>query len=122
MFVRFWMLTIPTCIILCNGASNSEGMDSFKSGTYKIKNFASASEMAKKMNVLKLHYSGFQRRSFVIAMVDMFSNPRFSFPEFIAKLKAFPSLMINCQDKKAYMDRIELIYNYKRREKVNLRF
>ena len=68
------------------------------------------------------YYSGYKRRSFIYAMIGLFKNKNFDFNEFIHKLKTQPSAMVDCTDTQQYLSLIEEIYNYRRREKVNLRY
>jgi hypothetical protein len=49
-------------------------------------------------------------------------NPRFNFNEFVSKLKQQQIRFVVCNDVKQYTSMIEEIYNYKRKEKVNLRY
>ena len=67
-------------------------------------------------------YDGFKRRAFIYAMLYIFDKPQFEFTEFLQKLKNQPSALTDCNDTKQYITLIEEIYNYRRREKVNLRF
>ena len=51
-----------------------------------------------------------------------FKNENFEFTEFLAKLKQQPTTLQDCTNVSQYKSLIEEIYNYRRREKINLRF
>jgi hypothetical protein len=55
-------------------------------------------------------------------MYGLMKNQNFEFTEFIQKLKIQPTALQHCTDVEQYTALIEEIYNYKRRDKVNLRF
>ena len=94
----------------------------FKEGKFKVKDLDNANKMAEKIMMIEPYYKGYLRRSFVFALIGMFKNENFEFTEFIAKLKQQPTTMQDCTSRTQYEVLIEEIYNYRRREKVNLRF
>ena len=49
-------------------------------------------------------------------------NENFEFTEFLQKIKIQPTALQDCNTVDQYKLLIEEIYNYKRRDKVNLRF
>jgi hypothetical protein len=55
-------------------------------------------------------------------MIWLFNKPEFEFTEFLQKLAIQPTALIHCTDAKQYITLIEEIYNYRRREKVSLRY
>jgi hypothetical protein len=87
-----------------------------------VKDLDNAKKIAEKIMMIEPYYKGFLRRSFVYALVSMFKNENFEFTEFIAKLKQQPTTMCDCTNASQYKVLIEEIYNYRRREKVNLRY
>jgi len=89
---------------------------------FKVNDLFNAEDLADKMNLIAPYYSGYKRRSFFYAMMSMFKKPEFEFTEFIQKLKTQPIALQDCTNISQYKMLIEEIYNYKRREKVNLRF
>ena len=54
--------------------------------------------------------------------MSLFKNPNFEFTEFLQKLKIQPTALQDCTNVTNYKVLIEEIYNYRRREKVNLRY
>jgi hypothetical protein len=55
-------------------------------------------------------------------MLQMFKNPNFELTEFLQKLKLQPTALVDCTSTEQYVSLIEEIYNYRRREKINLRY
>jgi hypothetical protein len=97
-------------------------VENFKDGKFKIVDLKNAEEKAEKIWMFKDIYEGFKRRAFVYAMLYLFDKPQFDFAEFLQKVRNQPSALTNCNDAKQYISLIEEIYNYRRREKVNLRY
>jgi hypothetical protein len=126
-FVADYGFQSQVAILLLSGeymsGSNKENPASrFKDGKFKVKNLDNAKNMAEKIMMIEPYYKGYLRRSFIIALVGMFKNENFEFTEFLAKLKQQPTTMQDCTSSTQYKVLIEEIYNYRRREKVNLRF
>jgi hypothetical protein len=94
----------------------------FEEGKLAIPDYDKSCEIALKILMLKPYYDGFHRRVFVAAMLGLLKQEQFSISELISKLKFNPSGIQHCNDVTQYKLLIENIYNYKRREKVNLRY
>ena len=87
-----------------------------------MQDYNEAKRKAEKIMMIEPYYKGYLRRSFILALVGMFKNENFEFTEFIAKLKQQPTTLQDCTNVSQYKSLIEEIYNYRRREKINLRF
>jgi hypothetical protein len=94
----------------------------FEEGRLVIPDFEKSCEIAAKILMIKPYYDGFQRRIFVGAMLGILKIESFSISELISKLKSNPTGLQHCNDVTQYKLLIEDIYNYRRREKVNLRY
>jgi hypothetical protein len=105
-----------------SGGNKFSAGTKFKEGKFKVKDLNNAKKMAEKIMMIEPYYKGYLRRSFINALVSMFKNENFEFTEFIAKLKQQPTTMQDCTSTTQYKVLIEEIYNYRRREKINLRF
>jgi hypothetical protein len=105
-----------------SGGNKFSAGTKFKEGKFKVKDLNNAKKMAEKIMMIEPYYKGYLRRSFINALVSMFKNKNFEFTEFIAKLKQQPTTMQDCTSTTQYKVLIEEIYNYRRREKINLRF
>lgn len=129
--------TFSDCITLCsNSSSQSFQMSNkyrasgicidlkevFEEGTWKGKDFALAQDYANKIRMIKNFYDGYNRSTFVGTMIGMFQNKNFSLSTFISKLKLQPTALTDCATREQYKLLIEEIYNYKNRNKVNLRY
>ena len=115
------------CQVLLSGITRGGGkrsMDAhvFFSGNFKIKNYNNACSIAEKILMIEPFYEGAKRRSFVMAMFTLLKNKEFEFTELIQKLKLQPTALVDCGRSEQYISLIEEIYNYRRREKVNLRY
>lgn len=127
------------CIALCqNTAGSSSSMMSqkyrsgqskvyntkevFEEGTWLGRDFKVAQEYADRLRMIKPYYDGYRRSTFVIAMVGLFKNENFDFFEFLRKIKNNPNSLDDCSNVAQYKMLIEDIYNYKKRDKVSLRF
>lgn len=105
--------------------TNDRGQhNNFKSGQLVIDDYFGAKKISDNIMLIEPFYSkiGIRRRSFVNAMISLFKNPNFEFTEFLQKLKLQPTALVDCATTSQYKSLIEEIYNYRRREKVNLRF
>jgi hypothetical protein len=112
-------------ISILSGSYSSIGgnhMHKFRSGEFQIKDLKKSLIFADRISSLGEFYIGYKRRSFVAAMVTMMNNKNFDFDEFYRKLKLQPKSLVDCTTTTNYIDLIEDIYNFKRKDKVNLRF
>ena len=107
---------------ILSGSSNKSHFDIFYRGLFKIKNYNESCKTIEKILLIEPYYEGFKRRSFIFCMLQLFKNPKFEFTEFIQKLKCQPTALVDCANTDQYVSLIEEIYNYRRREKVNLRY
>jgi hypothetical protein len=104
-----------------NGNDVSSGTK-FKEGNFKVQDYNEAKRKAEKIMMIEPYYKGYFRRSFIIAIFGMLKNENFEFTEFLSKLKQQPTTLQDCTNITQYKVLIEEIYNYRRREKINLRF
>jgi hypothetical protein len=112
------------CMAMLSDSTSMPGssVQHFHNGQFKIKNWKNAVDMADKIMLIEPFYEGFQRRSFVYALISLFKKPQFEFTEFIQKLRLQPTALMNCNDAEQYITLIEHIYNYRRSSKINLRY
>ncbi len=110
------------CMWLLNGSQLSNPTQVFFTGDFKIKNYNEACKIIEKIMLVEPYYEEWKRRSFILAMLQLFKNPNFELTEFLQKLKLQPTALTNCSTTNQYVSLIEEIYNYRRREKVNLRY
>jgi len=94
----------------------------FNNGKFKINDYRKAVDMAEKILMISEFYSGYKRRSFVFALMSLFENSNFMFTQFLQKIKIQPTALVDCTTTASYLLLIEEIYNYRSRNKVNLRY
>jgi hypothetical protein len=112
------------CMAMLSGVKACGGttFENFKNGNYQVTHYRDAEHKAEKICLFQDIYDGYNRRAFVFAMLYLFDKPQFEFTEFLQKVKNQPTALTHCNDSKQYISLIEEIYNYRRREKVNLRY
>lgn len=122
------------CIALCSnlssagtfqpGAINSDTgtRQVFNEGTWKARDMQKAELDAQNIKLIETYYPGYNRTQFMGTMLLMFRHPNFDFNEFMQKVRLQPTALVDCANREQYKALIEDIYNFRRREKVNLRF
>ena len=73
-------------------------------------------------DVVKVMLLTNNKTKFISCMMYMFKHPDFDYNLFIKKLKIQKTKLVDCGNAQQYKDLIEEIYNYKNKNKVNLRF
>lgn len=94
---------------------------SFKDGTFDVPDLGLAYENAAKICEFKQYFPDFFQSAFVRAMIALLKNPKYNHDIMVSKLKLQPGAMHVCPTIKGYISLIEDIYNYRSRDKVNLR-
>lgn len=107
---------------ILSGKNRKNVYEEFRTGTFKVINYDKSSEIADQIFRIAPYYEGFKRRSFVFAMVSLLDNENFDMEEFLQKLRLQPMALVDCTSQTQYLALIEKIYNYRRRDKVNLRY
>lgn len=125
------------CIALCSNISGSESgmgnksrtikpelsiVEVFQEGTWKGKDFELANDWAEQIRLIKPYYSNYNRSVFVLTMNGLFLNENFNYSEFMHKVRMQPKALVDCANREQQRLLIEEIYNYKSRNKINLRY
>ena len=97
-------------------------MKNFEEGRLIIPNLVQSYDNAEKVLMFKPYYDGFNRSVFVAALIGIFQNENYSHAEMISKLANQPTSLTHCTNVTQYKLIIEEIYNFRRRDKVNLRY
>lgn len=135
---RFPDLGLANCEVICTNrlsnvvhsndmkgkinATGSYTQNSFQNGKFEIYDYEKAVDNAEKIMMVKPFYDGFARKTFVTTMVGLFKLDHYSHSRFLDRLSAQPGALQHCTSIIHYKMLIEDIYNYRSREKVNLRF
>jgi hypothetical protein len=122
-------ITIGASILIGNttgqgGMKAGAPFEFFKHGTLKVSDqqVRDAEKFMEMLYLFEPYFSAFKSRSFVFALMKLSNNPDFSMIELLQKVKIQPSALQACVQVNQMISLIEEIYNYKRRDKVNLRF
>jgi hypothetical protein len=110
------------CMLLLGGSDNGHSIKEFYSGEFNIKDYNKAFEKATKITMIGKYYNGYKKSSFVRTMAQILDKPVFDFTQFMQKLRIQPTALQDCSNNEQYKLLIEEIYNYRTREKVNLRY
>ena len=121
-FIDKHEINIQIGMYLLSGSDTADMGKKFNSGQFKIKNLQESENIMDKLHLCGTYFRHYKMRWFVFAMVRLFKKPQFEFTEFLQKLKIQPTALQVCNDVNQYVSLIEEIYNYRRREKVNLRY
>jgi hypothetical protein len=130
-FLRKYNLNISIGASILIGNTTGQGgmkagapFEFFKHGTLKVsdKQVKDAEKFMDMLYLFEPYFNGFKTRSFVFALMKLSNNPDFSITELLQKVKIQPSALQSCVHVNQMISLIEEIYNYKRRDKVNLRF
>lgn len=116
----------PTeCTMLVRNGLGSAERESFESGKFETKDMKVAYNWGHDIMLLKPYFEkGYNKSIFVRAMIKVLSTKSdvFHFDEFLHKVHMRPKSIFMCGTVDQYIQMIEDIYNYRRSEKVNLRF
>ncbi len=110
------------CQLLLAGKHIKGQFSDFTNGKLQIQNKKKACEYAEHIISLKDYYDGYKRRSFIYTIINLLNNKKFDINLFIKKLKIQPNAIYDCTSVNQYTLLIEDIYNYRNRNKVNLRY
>jgi hypothetical protein len=130
-FLRKYKLNITIGASILIGNTTGQGgmkagapFEFFKHGTLKIsdKQVKDAEKFVDMLYLFEPYFDGFKSRTFVFALMKLNNNSDFAMVELLQKVKIQPSALQACQQVNQMISLIEEIYNYKRRDKVNLRY
>jgi hypothetical protein len=121
-FIDKHQINSQIALYLLSGQDSGQMSKTFNAGNFKIKNLQESENTMDKLHLCGMYFPQYKMRWFVYAMVRLFKKPQFEFTEFLQKLKTQPTALQVCNDVDQYISLIEEIYNYRRRDKVNLRY
>ena len=139
----FWTehnwLTLSDAISICSNTTSSTAMlgskrvlkngkiegkvKDFKCGTWKARDMNKAQENALKIKLIEPYFKdGYNSSVFVGTMLSLFNNSNFDHSHFMNKLRIQPTALVKNATRQQCEMLIEDIYNFKNRQKVNLRY
>jgi hypothetical protein len=121
---KYPMFKYTEVAMFLNNNQSSIERDSFELGNYFVKNEKIGELWANRLLEIKPFFEKYYNKSiFVRAMIKIFVlKPEFVFEEFIHKLKLRPTMLVPCGTLEQYVGVIENIYNFKRSDKISLRY
>lgn len=121
-FITKHEINMQIAMYILTGDDSGNMVKMFNAGLFKIKDIKEAEDIMDKLNKCAPYFARYKTRWFVYAIIRLLKKPQFEFEDFLNKLKTQPTALQVCNDVKQYVELIEEIYNYRRREKVNLRY
>jgi len=95
-------------------------ISSFRNGTFRVTHLAEATKQGDMIKMVAPYYDGWKRRTFIVAMLDMFKEKEYDHAEFIQKLGYQSGKLVDQTTVEYYKILIESIFNYRRSTKVRL--
>jgi len=98
-------------------------MRTFEEGDFICRDYDKSCSVAEKILMIKQFAPSIITRSpFISVMVQLINHDNYEHDEFLNKLSQQPTALVECVNVTQYKSLIEDIYNWKRKNKVNLRF
>lgn len=98
---------------------NNDIQQKFFTGSFEVNGIREATRMADQIMEIKPYFKHFRKRNFVWAMIKLLrSEPNYNHKEFIKKLELQSNSLQLCANVERYIDLIQDIYNYRRRDKI----
>lgn len=97
-------------------------VNKFYSGDLVIKDIALAYKTAREILKFKPHFEHFNSPNFAKAILILLGKEGYDNNEMVYKVSLNKDMMYKCNSVASYLDILERVYNYRRRDKVNLRF
>lgn len=119
---EFPMLNMSICQMLLTQTPGNPNREKMESGNWEVKDYNTGVLWGEYLLSLEPYFKGFKRVIFVRGLINVLLKSDFNFQEFHHKVVLRPNMLVPCGETKQYVEMIEEIYNYKRTNKVNLRF
>lgn len=94
----------------------------FEEGTWEVSDYDKAVQWVNYIREVGKYYSGYNRSTFVNTMIALFRKPQFDIDELMRKLSYQSNALNDCSSVGDYLLLIEEIYNFKKRDKVSLKY
>lgn len=121
-FREKYNLLHSNALLLINLYSSAENHNKFKKGTMRFSNKAKSYEVADDLlKISKIADFALTKKAFQYAYLICYNKKNFDNKIFLSKLSLIPNELVNQVSVKKFIDNIEEIYNYKNKNKINLR-
>lgn len=114
-YVESTSLGIMVLVSLFCGSDNSDHLNKLKNGELKITHKNRGLIVLQWVKDWEKHYAGFSRRSFVLALSQLYSVKGYSHEKMMQKIKYQSAKLVDSLNTKTYLALLEEIYNYKER-------
>lgn len=94
----------------------------FREGLFEVPSLEQSFQIAYKLMDFKEFYAGYNKAKFIQAILGLLKFPNYDHKEMLLKLKQQPKTLVDCANTTQYILLLEDIYNYRRREKISLRY
>ena len=95
----------------------------FKDGTMNIKDITLSHNVMQELQIINKYFDkAIIKKSFILAYLQCKKKNDFKFSQFISQISNYPQALTNQVGTKKFVENIEYIYNYRRKNKINLRF
>jgi hypothetical protein len=101
---------------------SAEAKKQFGKGLFRINDYNKAVLYAENIMALRKYLHQYKDRNFVFALMKLFDSNVFDFNELLSKLELQPNAFKPCKTIIQYIEMIEDVYNYKRREKISFKY
>lgn len=117
-FIQRWKLSISEGLTMLGGGDRQ--YRAFRHGHFKARNIVQAEKIMEMVyDFEKWYKQGFRRRSFIMAIYNLYHNPEYDHIQMMKKMEFMSSELVDCVNTSAYLKLLERIYNHKAREIVH---
>lgn len=114
-YIESTNLGVSVLVALFCGSDNGDSLNNLKNGDLKITHKNKGLVVLQWLNEWEKHYAGFNRRSFVLALGQLYSVKGYSHDKMMQKIKYQSSKIVDSLNTKTYLAILEEIYNFKER-------
>jgi len=121
-----------TCVKLLSGLRSSSTKSlgnglktvsqSFEKGEFRIKDLPESYRRANMILDYQKFFQKFNDNSFIVTLMYLFDHPKYKHEDMMRKLELQPTSIKSCKNQQQYIQILEDIYNYHRKDKVNFRY
>lgn len=103
---------------LTGKSSSSHLTEKFKLGDFKVKSYDKAVHYAETIKKLSPYYKGYNRRSFVLAVIQLLDHKDFSLSRLLRKMPKRCKEIMDFSRTEDYVDVLQDMYNWKETRKI----
>lgn len=122
---KYPIFNTSTAIKFACNSDNGNAIIRVQEGRFKFtRDWNDACLFAEYIKEMAKHYSGATRTTFVRVLIKLTDNKTkgFDLAEFVGKVKKYPHMLYPISGVSANTEMIEKLYNYRKRDKISLRY